>query len=221
MSKLIARTEEQKALVEKLANGTSVWFPNEAESNGFYIDDYITFDEMAAIVGYLQGLQDKGDGASAAVNAIQEGCKRIVGAEFDKDLLKVGDKLLCHSNKCAFSGEVNHIDGRDVLIVIGDVVDPLPIILPAVKNNQETSIGNMQVGGEHYQQTIQPVEYIHANGLPFIEGNVVKYISRHKRKGGAQDVEKAMSYCAMLLKMEYGYTDEQISKLYGNETSES
>ena len=85
----------------------------------------------------------------------------------------------------------------------------------AIKECCKRPLGNMQVGGEHYQQAIQPVEYIHANGLPFIEGNVVKYISRHKRKGGAQDVEKAMSYCAMLLKMEYGYTDEQISKLYG------
>lgn len=183
------------------------------DCDGFFVDHgFIKYDEIVEAANFLQGLQDNGDSESNV------GC---VGAEFDKDWLKVGDKLLCHSNKCAFSGEVNHIDGRDVVIVIGDVVDPLPIILPAVKNNQETSIGNMQVGGEHYQQTIQPVEYIHANGLPFIEGNVVKYISRHKRKGGAQDVEKAMSYCAMLLKMEYGYTDEQISKLYGNETSES
>lgn len=187
------------------------------DCDGFFVNHgFIKYDEIVEAADFLRSLEnEKGDGASAEVNAIKEGCKRIVGAEFDKDWLQVGDKLLCHSNKCAFSGEVNHIDGRDVVIVIGDVVDPLPIILPSVKNNQETSIGNMQVGGDHYQQAIQPVEYIHANGLPFIEGNVVKYISSHKRKGGAQDVEKAMSYCAMLLKMEYGYTDEQISKLYG------
>ena len=139
----------------------------------------------------------------------------ITGSEFDKDWLKVGDKITAYTAKGVFYGEVNHLDGRDVLIVMDyQCCKPAPsIAIP--------SLGNMQVGGEHYQQAIQPVEYIHANGLPFIEGNVVKYISRHKRKGGAQDVEKAMSYCAMLLKMEYGYTDEQISKLYGNETSES
>lgn len=138
----------------------------------------------------------------------------ITGSEFDKDWLQVGDKVTAYTDKGVFYGEVNHLDSRDVLIVMDyQCCKPAPSIA-------RPSLGNMQVGGEHYQQAIQPVEYIHANSLPFIEGNVVKYISRHKRKGGAQDVEKAMSYCAMLLKMEYGYTDEQISKLYGNETSE-
>lgn len=134
--------------------------------------------------------------------------KKITGSEFDKDWLKVGDKVQGYSNRGMFYGTVTLFDGDEVTIDVDyQCCKPAPsIAMP---------IGNMQVGGEHYQQAIQPVEYIHANGLPFIEGNVVKYISRHKRKGGAQDVEKAMSYCAMLLKMEYGYTDEQISKLYG------
>lgn len=77
-----------------------------------------------------------------------------------------------------------------------------------------SDISGMQVGGDHYQVKIQPVEYIHANNLPFIEGNVVKYITRHKAKAGAKDVEKAISYCLMLLKLDYGYTDEQIGKLF-------
>jgi len=138
----------------------------------------------------------------------------ITGSEFDKEWLQVGDKVQGYSHRGVFYGTVTLFDGDEVTIDMDyQCCKPAPSIAKP--------IGNMQVGGEHYQQAIQPVEYIHANGLPFIEGNVVKYISRHKRKGGAQDVEKAMSYCAMLLKMEYGYTDEQISKLYGNETSES
>ena len=45
-----------------------------------------------------------------------------------------------------------------------------------------------QTGGNHYKKcSIQPIEYIHANNLPFIEGNVVKYITRHKDKNGKQD----------------------------------
>ena len=62
-----------------------------------------------------------------------------------------------------------------------------------------------QVGGQHYKdQAIQPVEYIHANGLSFLAGNVVKYISRYSKKGGAIDVEKAKHYCELILELEYG-----------------
>lgn len=71
-----------------------------------------------------------------------------------------------------------------------------------------------QVGGEHYRkQKIQPIEYIHANGIPFIEANIIKYATRHKDKNGAQDIAKIIHYAKILLQLEYGYTDEQIKKL--------
>lgn len=73
---------------------------------------------------------------------------------------------------------------------------------------------NTQVGGNHYaKQKIQPIEYIHANGLPFIEGNICKYATRHRDKGKAQDVEKIIHYAKLLLQLEYGYTYEQLSKI--------
>ena len=66
-----------------------------------------------------------------------------------------------------------------------------------------------QEGGDHYRaMTIQPVQYIHANGLGFLEGNVVKYISRHRMKGGAEDVRKAIHYCELILELEYGIKKE-------------
>jgi hypothetical protein len=40
-----------------------------------------------------------------------------------------------------------------------------------------------QIGGSHYKDmAIQPIEYIHKNGLGFCEGNIVKYITRWKTK---------------------------------------
>lgn len=60
-----------------------------------------------------------------------------------------------------------------------------------------------QVGGSHYKDCkIQPVEYIHANGLGFLEGNVVKYITRWKQKGGLQDLDKIIHYVQMLKELE-------------------
>lgn len=71
-----------------------------------------------------------------------------------------------------------------------------------------------QIGGSHYKElTIQPIEFIHANGLGFIEGNICKYAARHKNKNGAQDVEKIVHYAKLLLQLEYKYTEEQLNSL--------
>lgn len=63
---------------------------------------------------------------------------------------------------------------------------------------------NTQVGGGHYKSfKIQPVQYIEANGLDYLQGNVVKYVSRHKTKGGAEDVRKAIHYLQLILELQY------------------
>jgi len=54
---------------------------------------------------------------------------------------------------------------------------------------------DVQINGSHYKSLkIQPVEYIMANNLGFFEGNVLKYITRWKTKGGVADLEKARHY---------------------------
>lgn len=65
-----------------------------------------------------------------------------------------------------------------------------------------------QVGGDHYKSCkIQPTEYILANELGWLEGNAVKYITRHKKKGGRESVLKAIHYLEMLLETEYPNED--------------
>jgi len=56
-----------------------------------------------------------------------------------------------------------------------------------------------QVGGSHYQLPIQPIDYIVKNNLGYREGNVIKYVSRHKTKNGAEDIKKAIHYLEMIL----------------------
>ena len=58
------------------------------------------------------------------------------------------------------------------------------------------------VGGTHYKTAIQPVEYIHANDIGFCEGNVIKYVSRWKKKNGLNDLEKAKHYLELLIQLE-------------------
>jgi hypothetical protein len=70
---------------------------------------------------------------------------------------------------------------------------------------EEATALQKQVGGAHYaEMAIQPIEFITANGLSFLEGNIIKYVCRHKKKNGADDIKKAIHYCELLLQMEYG-----------------
>ena len=59
-----------------------------------------------------------------------------------------------------------------------------------------------QIGGEHYLKAIQPWDFIVANDLGFLEGNIVKYITRYKEKGGVVDLQKAKHYLEKLIELE-------------------
>ena len=62
---------------------------------------------------------------------------------------------------------------------------------------------DVQVDGSHYKdQAIQPVEYIHANNIGYMEGNVIKYVSRWRKKNGIADLEKAKHYIELLIELE-------------------
>lgn len=52
----------------------------------------------------------------------------------------------------------------------------------------------------HYHKCkIEPIDYILANDLGFCEGNVVKYITRYKDKGGIDDLRKIKVYVDFLI----------------------
>jgi len=61
----------------------------------------------------------------------------------------------------------------------------------------------VQVGGAHYKDlAIQPVEYVYHNNIGYFEGNVIKYVTRWRDKGGVVDLEKAKHYIEMLIEFE-------------------
>ena len=70
------------------------------------------------------------------------------------------------------------------------------------------SANNHQVGGSHYTaKTIQPWDYIASNNLGYFEGNIVKYVSRWRDKGGIEDLRKARHYLDKLIEVENGTKD--------------
>jgi hypothetical protein len=68
---------------------------------------------------------------------------------------------------------------------------------------------DVQVGGDHYKNmAIQPVEYMHANGIGYFEGNVIKYVSRWRAKNGIPDLLKAKHYLDLLIEFESAKTSK-------------
>ena len=64
-----------------------------------------------------------------------------------------------------------------------------------------------QIGGDHYKTLlIQPIEFIEANKIPFLEACIIKRACRHARKNGAEDIKKIIHEATLLLK--YRYNEE-------------
>jgi hypothetical protein len=66
-----------------------------------------------------------------------------------------------------------------------------------------SSLANQeQIGGRHYiNKNIQPWDYIVANELGYLEGCIVKYVTRYKEKGGVDDLYKASHYLDKLIEV--------------------
>lgn len=75
-------------------------------------------------------------------------------------------------------------------------------LTPETNTDTVTSL-SIQIAGNHYKDLpIQPVQYIHANSIGYFEGNVIKYVSRWRAKGGLADLEKAKHYIELLIDLE-------------------
>lgn len=59
-----------------------------------------------------------------------------------------------------------------------------------------------QVGGRHYKDRIEVWDAVEAWGCGFLDGNVIKYLARFRRKGGLEDLHKARHYLTKLIEVE-------------------
>lgn len=77
-----------------------------------------------------------------------------------------------------------------------------------------------QEGGNHYRKyDIQPIEYIIANDIGFLAGNVIKYATRYRDKNGAEDIRKAIHYLNLILEFEYPANAEASGAAIGAQPS--
>lgn len=75
-----------------------------------------------------------------------------------------------------------------------DVSNLYPEVIPNTHDPVKTP--------SHYTKGIETLDYINSWDMSFMEGNVIKYVTRYKYKNGVQDLEKALEYLTRLIKSE-------------------
>ena len=104
-----------------------------------------------------------------------------------------------------------HVEGREPAMqfvdeFVDEKIEPTITFDDEFGDIEAFSAMYTQVGGDHYsKRAIQPIEFIAANDLNFMEGSIVKYIVRWRDKGGFQDLEKIKQYVDLLIEMENKY----------------
>lgn len=127
--------------------------------------------------------------------------------ELSKEILK--KDLIIVSKKDGVEYKINILDLEDDFCIIEYIKNkykiyvPIPSILSKfwlkVEAKEQDNVNNPT----HYTQGgIQPIDYIIENNLDFLEGNVVKYVTRYKFKNGLEDLKKAKFYLEKLIKRE-------------------
>lgn len=66
----------------------------------------------------------------------------------------------------------------------------------------ESKANQKQIGGTHYKTSIEPWDAIVSWELGYLDGNVVKYVARWRKKGGLADLKKAQHYLEKLIEEE-------------------
>jgi hypothetical protein len=110
---------------------------------------------------------------------------------------------ICGGSKHAHYGK-DHIYQDPEPDWIHRTLTPIDEAAPAVLSFGEYEAMKKQVGGAHYKDMlIQPIEFCQKNKLNYCESNAIKYLCRHRSKGGAEDVKKAIHCLELLLEIDY------------------
>ena len=115
--------------------------------------------------------------------------------EIDLVFVQVSNKKLFQKNLCWSDVEVHNIE---YIKKWGELVwDRNKETITSANKNQFNPL-IPQEGGDHYKlRPIQPIEYSEQNGLSMSQGNIVKYITRHKEKNGIEDLAKVVHYALL------------------------
>ena len=60
-----------------------------------------------------------------------------------------------------------------------------------------------KINPTYYGTGLDVIDFCQKNNLDFMQGNVIKYVTRYKEKNGKEDLLKAMKYIDRIIKENY------------------
>src|ERR1700693_4622864 len=87
------------------------------------------------------------------------------------------------------------------------------------------SANNYQVGGGHYKAEYQHWDLVLKTGMGYLEGQATKYVARWRRKGGVEDLRKALHFVDKLIediawvlpdrgRIDLGWKSQELGKFF-------
>lgn len=76
-----------------------------------------------------------------------------------------------------------------------------------------TDPNDKQIGGRHYESAYQHWDFMLDVSMPYLPAQVIKYITRWKKKNGVQDLEKALHFLEKYIEVEGRKTLEKYGKM--------
>lgn len=149
-------------------------------------------DEMFCIEFDDEDVTDKGKCSPIKIaDCIREWKKRLA------------NKAITGSAEALFQAQQNSLRDNDVE---ADRVRKQELCgydeIRAKMTGGRSTANSRQVGGGHYQeQGIQHWDYVIANHIPYMEAQIIKYVSRWRAKNGLQDLEKALHFLEKLIEV--------------------
>lgn len=70
------------------------------------------------------------------------------------------------------------------------------------RSGKRTGANGRQVGASHYKSEIEHWDYVIANDIPYLEAQIIKYLTRWRKKNGMEDVLKAQHFLDKLIEVE-------------------
>ncbi len=70
------------------------------------------------------------------------------------------------------------------------------------KQMKEIKTMNDNINPTYYRKGIETTDYIVSHSMNYLEGNIIKYVTRYKDKGGLEDLRKAEWYLTRLIKQQ-------------------
>lgn len=104
--------------------------------------------------------------------------------------------------ECLTKGKIYDVyyNFLNVIVVKNDLGYKKDYPKTAFAYRKDYKTNNDKINPSYYGKQFDVIDFCQKNNLDFMQGNVIKYVTRYKEKNGKEDLLKAMKYIERMIK---------------------